>query len=171
MVKAATQREDWEMLRIEQDKTVWVGSKGALSVPPDDEITLKLAMLFEGQCEGVGPTAAARKLGYTKQRYFQLLGAFHKGGAIALKSEKGGPKTNYRRTDEVVRQVIRHRFLDADASAEVIAQKLNQRGWTVSKRSVQRIIEEFGLQKKRLFRLLRTSLALRLILSCSCSLS
>ena len=148
MEKAATQLEDWEMLRIEQDKTVWAGSKGALRVAPDDEITLKLAMLFEGQCEGIGPTAAARNLGYTKQRYYQLLGAFRKGGAIALKSEKGGPKTNYRRTDEVVRQVIRHRFLDPDASAEVIAQKLNQRGWTVSKRSVQRVIEEFGLQKK-----------------------
>jgi transposase len=87
-------------------------------------------------------------LGYTKQRYFQLLGAFQKGGALALKREKGGPKTNYRRTEEVVRQIIRHRFLDPDASAEVIAQRLNQRGWTVSKRSVQRVIEEFGLQKK-----------------------
>jgi len=136
------------MLRIEESKKVLVGSKGTLCVPPDDEITLKLAMLIDGQCEGLGPTAAARKLGYTKQRYFQLLNDFLKGGAIALKSKKSGPKTNYRRTDEVVRQVIRHRFLDPDASVEVITQKLNQRGWNIAKRSVQRIIAEFGLQKK-----------------------
>ena len=136
------------MLRIDESEKVLVGDKGTLCVPYDDEITLKLAMLIEGQCEGVGPTAAARKLGYSRQRYFQLLSAFREGGAIALKNKKGGPKKNYRRTDEVARQVIRYRFLDPDASAEVITQKLNQRGWQVSKRSVQRVIAEFGLQKK-----------------------
>ena len=46
--------------------------------------------------------------------------------------------------------MIRHRFLDPDASAEVIAQKLCQSGWEISIRSVQRVIEEFGLQKKTL---------------------
>ena len=136
------------MLSIDGKCRALNGPKGTLEVREDDEITFKLAMLFEGQCEGLGPNAAAKKFGYTKQRYFQLLKAFRDKGARALRSEKRGPKNNYRRTDEVVRQVIRHRFLDPDASAEVIAQKLNQRGWTVSIRSVQRVIEEFGLQKK-----------------------
>jgi hypothetical protein len=54
----------------------------------------------------------------------------------------------YRRTAEVVRQVIRHRFMDLDASPEVIAQKLRQSGWKVSTRSVERIIAEYGIQKK-----------------------
>ena len=45
---------------------------------------------------------------------------------------------------------LRHRFLDPDASAEVIAQKLSQNGWEISIRSVQRVIEEFGVQKKTL---------------------
>jgi hypothetical protein len=49
-----------------------------------------------------------------------------------------------------VRQVIRHRFLDADASAQVIGQKLRQVGCVVSTRSVERIIAEYGLQKKTL---------------------
>ena len=31
------------------------GSAGSLLVLPDDEITLNLAMLFEGQCEGSRP--------------------------------------------------------------------------------------------------------------------
>lgn len=136
------------MLRMKGKSLLLEGTKGLLAVPPDDEITLKLAMLFEGQCEGLGASAAARKFGYSKQRYFQLRSAFAQGGAIALKSAKRGPKRNYRRTQEVVRQVIRHLFLDPDASADVVTQKLNQRGWAISKRSVQRIIEEFGLQKK-----------------------
>jgi len=136
------------MLAFDGSRKTLLGPQGTLEVPEDDEITLKLAMLFEGQCEGLGPTQAARKFGYSKQRYFQVLKVFEEKGARALQSEKRGPKSNYRRTNEVVRQVIRHRFLDPDASAEVIAQKLNQCGWPISIRSVQRVFEEFGLQKK-----------------------
>ena len=127
-----------------------VGVGGLLSVRANDEITRKLAMLIEGECEGLGPLQAAKKFGFSKQRYFQLRAAFDELGAQALHSQKRGPKTYYRRTAEVVRQVIRHRFLDPDASAEVIAQKLCQSGWEISIRSVQRVIEEFGLQKKTL---------------------
>ncbi len=138
------------MLLIDGKTLQLQGTDGTLAVPEDDEITLKLAMLYEGECEGLGPTAAARKFGYTKQRYYQLLRAFSEKGAIALLSSKRGPKTNYRRTDEVVRQVIRHRFLDPEASAEVIAQKLQQGGWEIGIRSVERVIEIYGLQKKTL---------------------
>jgi hypothetical protein len=132
----------------QQGRAELVGAGGRLAVPEDDEITRKLAMLFEGQCEGLGPTRAAAKYGYCKQRYFQLLHAFNAQGAAGLKSRKRGPKTHYRRTAEVVRQVIRHRFLDPDASAEVIAQQLRQDGWPISTRSVERVIQEYGLQKK-----------------------
>jgi hypothetical protein len=59
-----------------------------------------------------------------------------------------GPKSNYRRTDEAVRQIIRHRFLDPLASAEVIAQRLRQTQFPISTRSVERVIADFGLQKK-----------------------
>jgi transposase len=138
------------MLHIDGKTLRLQGPEGSLAVLEDDEITLKLAMLFEGECEGLGPVAAAKKFGYTKQRYYQLLEAYSEKGAIALLSNKRGPKSNYRRTDEVVRQVIRHRFLDPEASAEVIAQKLQQGDWEISIRSVERIIEAYGLQKKTL---------------------
>ena len=127
-----------------------VGEHGSLTVTENDEITQKLAMLIEGECEGLGPSKAAQKFGFSKQRYFQLREAFKEHGATALQSKTRGPKTNYRRTDELVRQVIRHRFLDPDASAEVIAQKLRQTGFTISNRSVGRVIAEYGLQKKTL---------------------
>jgi transposase len=126
-----------------------VGPAGSIDLPDDDdEITRKLAMLYEGQCEGLGPTQAARKFGYTKQRYFQLLHQFEAHGARALQSQPRGPKTNYRRTEQRVGQVIGYRFLDPDASAEVIAQKLQQAHHPISIRSVERVIHDFGLQKK-----------------------
>ena len=138
------------MVQFNDKQSALVGPAGSLPVRADDEITRKLSMLIEGECEGVGPLEAARKFGFSKQRYFQLRAAFDELGAQALQSQRRGPKTHYRRTAEVVRQVIRHRFLDAEASAEVIAQKLCQSGWAISIRSVQRVIEEYGLQKKTL---------------------
>jgi hypothetical protein len=79
-----------------------------------------------------------------------LLRLYRKHGSAGLQAHKPGPKRNYVRTNEVVRQVIRHRFLDPDATVDVIAQKLGQAGFPVSTRSVVRVIEEYGLQKKTL---------------------
>jgi hypothetical protein len=138
------------MLEFSDSSAKLVGPAGSILVPDDDEITRKLAMLFEGQCEGLGPTEAARRYGYSKQRFFQLLEQFGTHGALGLQSKLRGPKTNYRRTDELERQIIRHRFLDPEASAEVIAQRLQQASHVISIRSVERVISDYGLQKKTL---------------------
>jgi transposase len=127
-----------------------IGPAGELPVRPDDIFASRFLMLVEGQCEGLGAAKAAEKFGLSKQRYFQLLKLFRAEGSAGLQAHKPGPKSNYVRTDEVVRQIIRHRFLDPDATVEVIAQKLNQAGFVVSVRSVVRVIEEYGLQKKTL---------------------
>jgi hypothetical protein len=109
-------------------------------------------MLYEGLCEGLGAEQAAKKFNYTRQRFHQLLRAFMAQGAGALQSKKTGPKSNYRRTDGVVRQIIRHLFLDRQASPQVVSQKLKQIGHPISIRSVQRVIAAYGLQKKTLRR-------------------
>jgi transposase len=144
----STREETSIMVWFDDTQQALVGNKGALTLPEDDEITRKLGMLIEGECEGLGPSTAARKFGFSRQRYCQLRKQFRQHGALGLLSQKRGPKSAYRRTDEVVRQVIRHRFLDPDANTTVIAQKLRQCGWTISTRSVERVIEQFGLQKK-----------------------
>ena len=125
------------------------GPSGSLVSSGEDEILGKLAMLLEGECEGLGATAAAKKYGYSKQRYYQLLATFETGGCLALLSCKSGPKAATRRTPDVTREVIRHRFLDPDASADVIAQKVRQTVSPVSTRSVARVLVEFGLQKNQ----------------------
>jgi transposase len=137
-------------MKLELPRRHIVGPAGELVIPPHDLITPRLIMLVEGECEGLGPTRAAQKLGLTRQRYYQLLKIFREQGALALSGRKPGPKSNYVRTEELERQVIRHRFLDLDASADVIAQKLRQTGFAVSTRSVERVIEKYGLQKKTL---------------------
>ena len=141
-------REDARMVQFDLGRQALVGASGSLVVLPEDEVTRKLSMLIEGHCEGLGPGKSAEKYGFSRARYFQIRNLFLELGSEGLRSKKRGPKTNYRRTDEVVRQVIRHRFLDPDASPAVIAQKLRQAGFPISTRSVERVIEAFGLQKK-----------------------
>jgi len=98
----------------------------------------------------VPTTRAAKQFHLSRPRYYQLRAAFEQQGALGLVLETRGPKTDYRRTQQIVRLVIRHRFLDAEASAQVIAQKLRQLGHPISQRSVERIIADYGLQKKTL---------------------
>jgi hypothetical protein len=136
------------MAEYDVQKHVLAGPFGQLEIPQDDEIAHKFLMLTEGECSGLGPLRAAEKYGFSKQRYFQLRTAFAKRGTRAFESQKRGPKTHYRRTAELERQVIRHRYLDPDASPQVIAQKLVQSGFKISIRSVERVLAEYGLQKK-----------------------
>ena len=137
-------------MSFEVTQKSFVGPRGTLKIAPGDEVSFKLAMLIEGECGELSPKGTARKYGFSRQRYFQLRAAFLEKGALGLVGRKRGPKTNYRRTGEVLCQVIRHRFLDPDASSDVITQKLRQCGFVISKRTVDRIFAEFGLQKKTL---------------------
>lgn len=118
-----------------------------LNIDTDDKTTRKLLMLIEGTY-GIGVKASIAKYGYTEQRYYQLLKVFKKEGIQALADQKRGPKTNRVRSQKVIGQIIRLRFLDPEAGAQVIAQKLRQMGMAVSVRSVERTITQYGLQKK-----------------------
>lgn len=77
-----------------------------------------------------------------------MLQKYKEHGSEGLRNKSPGPKTNYKRTEVVIKQVPRHRFLDPQANCGVIAQKLKQAGYDVSQRSVERTINEYGLQKK-----------------------
>src|SRR4030042_3177300 len=127
------------------------GAKGKdFVIDEKDSLCKKLGMLMEGHCT-IGVQAAIRKYGYTEQRYYQLLKKYKEKGSIGLIDQKPGSDKQPVRTKDVQNKIIRLRFLDPFASADVIAQKLNQNGCKVSKRSVERTITEYGLQKKRLF--------------------
>ncbi|HMG16406.1 MAG TPA: hypothetical protein VK590_13205 [Saprospiraceae bacterium] len=120
-----------------------------LNVNDSDDVFRKMLMLIEGTY-GKGIQHSIRKYGYTEQRYHQLLKSFKESGTEALYNKKKGPKANYVRTDKLKQLIIRYRFLDPQSSAKVIAQKLEQEGYSISIRSVERTIQEYGMQKKTL---------------------
>ena len=114
-----------------------------------DSLAIKLSMLIEGHCT-IGVQEAIKKYGYTEQRYYQLMSKYLQDGTQGLIDKKTGSDKQPVRTKDTVNQIIRLRFLDPFSSAGVIAQKLGQMGYKVSKRSVERTITEYGIQKKRM---------------------
>jgi hypothetical protein len=128
-----------------------IGPAGSLPVAASDQQARRFLMLLEGEClQTSNISAVAERYGLSRPRYYQILQDYKNGGLPALEAQKTGPKANYRRTDQAVRQVLRHRFLDPDSSPEVIAQKLRQTNFPISVRSVHRIIADYGVQKKTL---------------------
>jgi transposase len=118
-----------------------------LRVQPNDTVALKMLMLIEGLF-GRGVKHSIKKYDYSEQRYYQVLKDFQQQGSASLRDKKRGPKQKSRRTEKIVQQIIRYRFLDPESSSAVITQKLNQNGFSISIRSVERTIQEYGLSKK-----------------------
>lgn len=127
-----------------------VGPFGTLPIAASDEQARRFLMLVEGECLEENIAAVAQRYGLSRQRYYQLRQDYLSGGVAALEPDKTGPKTNYRRTDQLVRQILRYRFLDPESSPAVITQKLKQTNFVASQRTVSRVIAEYGLQKKTL---------------------
>lgn len=122
-----------------------------LEVSPQDSLLWKLSMILEAAHPDSRQTtieAIAGKYGYTREYFYQVLEKLKSQGSQSLADRPTGPKTRYKRTPEVTKQILRHRFLDPEANCEVIAQKMRQTGYKVSQRSVERVIGEYGLQKK-----------------------
>jgi hypothetical protein len=118
-----------------------------LSLKENDFASIKFLMLIEGQF-GIGVKSSIDKYGYTEARYYQLLKVFKEFGLEGLFEKKTGPKKKTKRTEETDKQILRLRFLNPNDSAVVIAQKLSQQGISISVRSVERTITEYGIQKK-----------------------
>lgn len=99
------------------------GIKGKdFRIDPNDNLSMKPAMLLEGHCT-IGVYEALKKYNYTEQRYYQLLNEYNKKGAEGIRNKKRGSIKKNVRNKEVINQIIRHRFLDPDAGADVISQK------------------------------------------------
>lgn len=138
-------------MESKHDDYVCEGPGGRILIKGGDKVARKLAMLFEGTCWGIPHGEAARRYGYSRQRYYQVRASFEAEGSDGLVDKQRGPHGPSLRTHVVVNQIIRYRFLDPEASVLVITQKLRQLGYKVSQRSVERTITDYGLQKKTSF--------------------
>jgi transposase len=121
----------------------------SLVITENDPIAWKFSMLIEAASNKDEKIEdLARRYGYTREHFYVIKRAYEEKGSQGLMDKSRGPKINSKRTKEMEKQIIRHRFLDPEASSQVITQRLQQAGNNISQRSVERTINEYGLQKK-----------------------
>jgi transposase len=134
-------------LKVTQSQII--GPHGTLPLKANDHAARKLVLLVLAECLGEHVSDAATACGYTRARYYQVRQDYLRGGTDALRKRKPGRTRNTVLTPNVEREIVRHVVLDSDATARVVAQRMNQQGTEVSRRSVERTITKFGLQKNR----------------------
>ncbi|RKX71189.1 hypothetical protein DRP43_02675 [candidate division TA06 bacterium] len=131
-----------------KDEVILEGPKGTFIIKTDDYLSRNIAMLVENECLGTTVTKISKKYNITRSRFYQIKNAYKKDGEEGITEKKRGPKGNSIRTETIINQIIRYKFLDPNTTSEVITQKLRQTGYNISIRSVERTITEYGLQKK-----------------------
>ena len=125
------------------------GPGGSLPLRPGDEAALDLVMLIEGETSGRALDDVLADYGRSRSTYYEKLRRFREQGLEGLLSRPPGPRTAWRRPIEVVRYVVTTRLRHPDRSPAAIVAELASLGHSVSVRSVERTLTQFGLTRLR----------------------
>lgn len=123
------------------------GPGGELAIGPKDEAAIDLVMLVEGETSGRPLDDVLHQFGRSRSTYYEKLRRFREGGLEGLLSRPPGPRSPWRRPLEVVRFIVTARLRHPDLSAGAIAEELGRLGHSVSVRSVERTLSQFGLTR------------------------
>jgi transposase len=123
------------------------GPGGTLPVRPQDEASLDLVMLIEGETSGRDLEEVLGEFGRSRSTYYEKLRRFREHGLEGLLPHPPGPRGPWRRPLEVVRFIVTRRLRHPERSAAEIAAELARLGHPMSVRSVERTFSQFGLTR------------------------
>jgi transposase len=123
------------------------GPGGSLPLPAQDEAAIDLVMLIEGETSGRALDDVLAEFGRSRSTYYEKLRRFREQGVQGLLSRPPGPRSAWRRPLEVVRFIVTSRLRHPGRSAAEIASELDRLGHSVSTRSVERTLTQFGLTR------------------------
>jgi transposase len=123
------------------------GPGGVLPVRPEDAAAIDLVMLVDGETSGRDLEDVLQQYGRSRSTYYEKLRRFREQGVEGLLSRPPGPRSAWRRPIEVVRYIVTTRLRHPERSASSIADDLAQQGHSVSTRSVERTLSQFGLTR------------------------
>lgn len=124
------------------------GPGGVLSLRPEDEAGMDFVMLIDGETSGRPLDDILRMFGRSRSTYYEKLRRFREGGLEGLLSRPPGPRSPWRRPLEVIRFIVTSRLRHPDRGATAIAEELSRLGHSVSVRSVERTLTQFGLTRQ-----------------------
>lgn len=123
------------------------GPGGSLTLRPKDEAALDFVMLIEGETSGAALEDVLRKYGRSRSTYYEKLRRFRESGFEGLLSRPPGPRGPWRRPIEVIRYIVTSKIRHPERTAAEIVSDLVKLGHTVSVRSVERTLSQFGLTR------------------------
>ena len=123
------------------------GPGGILPIGSRDDATTDFVMLIEGETSGRPLDEVLREFGRSRSTYYEKLRRFRESGLEGLLSKPPGPRSAWRRPIEVVRFIVTTKLRDPEKSAAAIAESLAGLGHSVSVRSVERTLTQFGLTR------------------------
>ncbi len=123
------------------------GPGGSLPLRPGDEAAADLVMLIEGETSGRALDDVLTQYGRSRSTYYEKLRRFRESGVEGLLSRPPGPRSPWRRPIEVIRYIVTTRLRHPDRAAATIAEDLARLGHSVSVRSVERTLTQFGLTR------------------------
>ena len=121
----------------------------SLTVKSKDIIQWRYEMIREASLSKGSIDDICRKYHYSRDMYYYYKGKFDAQGILGLADEKPGPRTATKRTGDVDRMIIEHRFKKPHINMYEIAEQMNKLGIDISARSVSRTLEEHGLSLKK----------------------
>jgi transposase len=104
-------------------------------------------MLIDGETSGRPLEEVLSEFGRSRSTYYEKLRRFREQGVEGLLERPPGPRSSWRRPLEVVRFIVKTRLRKPGRSAALIAGDLLRHGHTVSVRSVERTLTQFGLTR------------------------
>jgi len=126
------------------------GGRGGMLLPLSDPALRDFLMLLEGEAEGVPVRELCRRNGYrSSASYYRKRGKLLREGLAGLVDQKRGPRGKSLLTDGVIKNIVALRFRSPDRNSQQIADALRQKGMAVSARSVERVLQEFGISRSR----------------------
>ena len=124
------------------------GPGGSLPLLPDDDAAHDLAMLIEGETSGRPLEEVLAEFGRSRSSYYEKLQRFREEGLAGLLPRQPGPRGPWRRPLSVIHHIVAARLRDPNCRAEAITEDLQRQGVSISVRSVERTLAEFGLTRR-----------------------
>ena len=133
--------------KVSELKTVIRGPGGTLPLRAEDDAARDLYMLIEGETSGRPLDEVLNSFGRSRSTYYEKLRRFRDQGLEGLIPRPPGPRNAWRRPLEVVRHIVKARLRDPERGAADIAAELDRLGHSVSVRSDERTLTQFGLTR------------------------
>ena len=129
------------VIQGEKDKQFFIDLK--------DSLQRRYELIRELKLSGESKEKICEKYGYSRVMGHLYEVSWDTERWNGLKDEKKGPKTKSKRTEELENRVLAIRFKNPEKDMYEIADMLQEEGYTISARSVSRVLSDHGVTLKK----------------------